>query len=118
MTVVRRTKVTEDRPVAYMIDVLPQSIASPEQVRHGFEGSVLDFLLARAQPSPSHAAANIVPLKAGRELARRLQVTPTTVLLLLEETVYARDSVPIEYSRNYFVPQYFQFHLLRRIPTY
>jgi len=116
VTAVRRIKVAEGRPVAYMVDVLPRSIATVEEVRAGFAGSVLDFLLARGRPVPSHAAANIVPLKAGRELAGRLGVSAGTVLLLLEEVVSTRDNIPINYSRNFFVPQYFQFHLLRRIP--
>ena len=88
-----------------------------EQVRRDFAGSVLDLLLARRDLALTHAAANIAPLKAGQELAARLQVRPTTVLLLLEETVYSRDGAPVDFSRNYFVPEYFQFHLVRRIPT-
>ncbi len=115
VTVVRRTKVAEGRPIAYMIDVLPQSVATPDELRAGFAGSVLDFLVARREPAPTVAAANIVPLKAGKELAGRLSVARGTVLLLLEETVYSRDNVRLDYSRNYFVPQYFQFHLLRHI---
>ena len=115
ITVVRRTKVAEGRPIAYMLDVLPQSVATPEAVRQGFSGSVLDYLVARRELATAYAAANIVPLKAGRELAGRLSVALGTVLLLLEETVYSRDRVPLDYSRNYFVPHCFQFHLVRRI---
>ncbi len=117
VTVVRRAKVTAGQPVAYMIDVLPQGVATVEQVCLDFQGSVLDLLLARRDPMPTHAATNLVPLKTSRELSERLHVPRSTVLLLMEETVYGRDNVPLDYSRNYFVPQYFQFHLVRRIPT-
>lgn len=116
VTVVRRTKLSAGRPIAYMVDVLPQSIAIPEAVREGFAGSVLDFLIAHPELSPTHATANIVPLKAGKKLGHLLHVVPATVLLLLEETVYSSDNAPLDYSRNYFVPEYFQFHLVRHIP--
>jgi len=116
VTVVARTKLAQGRPLAYMVDVLPQAIVTPEAIRQGFAGSVLDFLVARRDPAPTHAVANIVPLKADRELAQRLGVSRATVLLLLEETIYSREGVPIDFSRNYFVPQFFQFHLIRRIP--
>ena len=117
VTVIRRTKVAAGQSIAYMVDVLPQAIATPAQVRQGFQGSVLDFLVARQDPPPTHATANIVPLAAGKELGQHLHVAPATVLLLLEETVYSHDNAAIGYSCNYFVPQYFQFHLVRRIET-
>ena len=117
VTVVARTKLAQGRPLAYMVDVLPQAIVTPEAIRQGFAGSVLDFLVARRDPAPTHAVANIVPLKADRELAQRLGVGRATVLLLLEETIYSREGAPIDFSRNYFVPQFFQFHLIRRIPV-
>jgi GntR family transcriptional regulator len=116
VTIVRRTKVSGERPIAYMVDVLPQSIATPEQVREGFSGSVLDFLVAQPDLRPAHATANILPRRAGKRLGRLLHVAPSTVLLLLEETVYTGENVRLSYSRNYFVPQYFKFHLVRQVP--
>lgn len=115
VTVVRCTKVAEGHPIAYLVDVLPAAVATPTEAAEGLAGSVLDFLVTSHDLAASHAAANIVPLKAGRELARRLQVPATTAILLMEETIYARDGAPVDFARSYFVPGFFQFHLLRRI---
>jgi DNA-binding GntR family transcriptional regulator len=38
------------------------------------------------------------------------------VLLLLEETLYAANGQIIDFSRNYFVPEFFKFHVVRRVP--
>lgn len=116
--VVSRTKVTDGKPVAYMYDVLPESIAGLEEVRANFKGSVLDFLLERRSPSLSYAWANIILLKAGNLLAEKLRVKPTSILLLLEEFLYSTADVIVEYSRNYFVPDFFSFHVIRRIPRF
>jgi GntR family transcriptional regulator len=115
VTIVRRVKVADGRPIAYLVDVVPQSVLAPTDLPQGFDGSVLDLLIARRDPAASHAAADITPVKAGKELGARLQVPASTVLLLLEETIYSRDGVPVDLCRSYFVPQFFQFHLLRRI---
>ncbi len=115
VTVVAQTKVADGRPIAYTIDVLPQAVATPDELRRGLTTSVLDFLAQRRDPAPSHAAADVAPIKATTALARRLQVSPATVLMLLEETVYGQGGAAIDYSRSYLVPGFFQFHLVRRI---
>jgi len=114
--VVRRTKITDGKPVAYMYDALPESIAALEEVKANFKGSVLDFLLERRSPSLSHAWANIVSTEAGPFLAQKLAVKPTSALLLLEEFLYSTSGSVVEYSRNYFVPGFFRFHVIRHIP--
>jgi len=113
--VVSRTKAADGKPVAYMYDVLPESIAGLEEVKANFKGSVLDFLLEQQSPSLSHAWANIVSTEAGRFLAQKLDVKPTSALLLLEEFLYSTSGSVVEYSRNYFVPGFFRFHVVRRI---
>lgn len=115
VTVVRRVKMADGHPIAYLVDIVPQSVLAPGDLPAGFDGAVLDLLTARRDLATSHAAADILPVKAGKELGARLQVPATTVLLLLEETIYTRDGMPVDLSRSYFVPRFFQFHLLRRI---
>jgi GntR family transcriptional regulator len=46
---VSRVILTDDRPVAYLVDILPQNLLSQEELQDGFNGSVLDFLLRRKQ---------------------------------------------------------------------
>ncbi len=115
MTVVTRTKVAAGQLVAYMVDTLPASIVSAEDMRTGFQGSVLDYLLKRGDLDLRHARADILPVPAARDQAAHLKVDPGTVLLLLEETLYTASGQIIGFSRNYFVPEFFKFHVVRRI---
>ena len=41
----------ENRPVAYLIDILPEDILTPDELQAGFTGSVLDLLLQRGSPA-------------------------------------------------------------------
>jgi GntR family transcriptional regulator len=115
LTVVTRTKVAAGQPVAYMLDALPASVVCAEDMRAGFQGSVLDYLLARGDLALAHARADILAIPAGADQAARLDLEPGTVLLLLEETLYAVSGEIIGFSRNYFVPGFFKFHVVRRV---
>jgi GntR family transcriptional regulator len=115
LTVVTRTKVAAGRPVATMVDALPASIVSAEDMRAGFQGSVLDYLLTRDDLTLAHARADILPVLADPHQSAQLQVEPGTILLLLEETLYTAAGQIIGFSRNYFVPEFFKFHVVRRI---
>jgi GntR family transcriptional regulator len=114
VTGVRRVLVLEGAPVAYMVDAaLPETLA-PDSVDEAFQGSVLDLLRQQHRLEISQAVANIVATNAGALLASRLQVQPEQALLLLEETLFDDQGKAVEFSKNYFVPDYFRFHVVRR----
>jgi GntR family transcriptional regulator len=114
LTRVGRTFRVGRRPVAYMLDVAPASLLAPQEISAAFDGSILNHLKGRSDLILSHAVANIRAINAGDELGARLKVKPKQALQLLEETLYDRDGVPVEFSRNYFVPDFFQFRVVRR----
>lgn len=115
LTIVTRTQVAAGQPVAYMVDALPTSIVSAEGMRVGFQGSVFDYLLERSDLTLAHARADILPICADEHQSARLDLEPGTVLLLLEETLYLITGEIIGFSRNYFVPEFFKFHVVRRV---
>jgi len=53
-------------------------------------------------------------LNADDFLAQKLGVEPDQAVLLMEETLFDRDGAVVEFSRNYFVPDCFCFHIVRR----
>ncbi len=53
---VSRVIYAEHRAVAYLIDILPGDILDPEELKNGFNGSILDLLLQRGQPDLYHLA--------------------------------------------------------------
>jgi GntR family transcriptional regulator len=115
LTIVTRTKVAAGQPVAYMLDALPASIVSVEDMRSGFQGSVLDYLRTRGDLALSHARADILPVPADADQSAHLNLEAGTVLLLIEETLYTLTGEIIGFSRNYFVPEFFKFHVVRRV---
>ena len=114
LTRVGRTLGVEGRSMAYMLDMAPASLLAPAEIDGTFDGSILNLLKQRRDLTLSHAVASIKAINAGVELGSRLKVRPGQALQLLEETLYDRDGAPVEFSRNYFVPDFFQFRVVRR----
>lgn len=114
LTSVRRVIAFDGKPMAYMADYVPISVLAPDDIDHRFTGSVLDLLRQKPNLHISQAMANIVAINADRFLSRKLAVKPRQALLLLEETLFDLQGTAVEFSRNYFVPDYFQFHVVRR----
>lgn len=114
VTHVRRTIVVEGAPIAFMVDMAPASVLAVTDVRDGFAGSVLDLLRQKADFRIAYAVASIVALNADSYLAEKLQTKAQQALLMLEETLYDDAGDVIEFSRNYFRPDFFRFHVVRR----
>jgi GntR family transcriptional regulator len=114
LTNIRRAIVVDGRPAAYMHDVAPSLILSPADVDGTFNGSVLDLLRQKQDIRVAQAVANIVAVNADSVLARKLDVNPQQALLLLEETLFDDENTVVEFSRNYFIPECFRFHVVRR----
>jgi len=114
LTSIRRVIMVDKIPVAYMLDVAPGSILSPADVDKTFRGSVLDLLRQKQEIQVAQAVANIVAVNAGAFLAEKLTIEPGQAVLLLEETLFDQQGDVIEFSRNYFSPDFFRFHVVRR----
>jgi GntR family transcriptional regulator len=105
----------EGRPVAFLVDVLPRDILMPEEVNHGFTGSVLDLLLQRGSPSLVVSRTEITATAATAELARALGIQRGDVLLHFNALLFAENGRAVDYSFSHFLPGYFRFHVVRRV---
>lgn len=112
---VSRAILSEGRPVAYLIDCLPRDVLTPEELRLGFTGSVLDLLIRRGSPILANSRTEIRAVLATSEVARVLEIQRGDVLLCFEATLYAADGRVVDYSHSYFLPGYFRFHVVRRV---
>ncbi len=117
VTVISRTRTANGAVMAYMYDVIPAVIVSASVLAQGFTGSVLDYFQTTGNPKAAYALTRLHSIQASKQLARHLQVPTRTALLLLEETLYNPDNHPINYSRNYYNTDVFQFHIVRRSLT-
>ena len=113
LTCVRRVIAVDRIPVAYMFDAVPASILSPGNVDEAFNGSVLDLLRQKVNLPVALAIADIVALNADAFLAQKLGIEPGQAILLIGETLMDNKGLVVDFSRNYFIPDFFRFHVVR-----
>ena len=114
ITRIRRVMCADGRPVAYLLDTLPAELLKPEELSAQFGGSVLDFLIARGDPLTVSRAA-ISATNATAEVAKALEIQRGDVLLQIVSQVYADGGKIVDYTVSYFIPGYFNFHVVRKI---
>jgi GntR family transcriptional regulator len=114
LTRIRRVMCTDTRPVAYLIDTLPDQVLRLQDIPAGFNGSVLDFLLERGNDLRISRAA-ITATNATAEVAKALEIQRGDVLLQFTSHLYTSDGRVVDHTLSYFIPGYFNFHVVRRI---
>lgn len=114
LTCVRRVVRTDNRPVAYLVDTLPEESLRSEDLADDFRGSVLDFLLGRGD-SLKTSRANVTAIGATAEVAKALEIQRGDVLLHFHSQLYDSRGKILDYSLSYFIPGYFNFHIVRRV---
>lgn len=105
----------DGRPVAYLVDVVPDGVVSDTALEEGFRGSVLDLLLKQGTPALGLSRSEITAVPASADVGRKLKVQRGDVLLRFEAFLYAEDGKVIDHSHSYFLPGTFRFHVVRRV---
>jgi len=105
----------EGRPVAYLIDIIPEDILSPKEIGEEFTGSVLDLLIRRGSPDLVTSRCEINAVVAANDVARALGIQRGDVLLRFKAYLYDSAGRVVDFSYSYFLPGYFRFHVVRRI---
>jgi GntR family transcriptional regulator len=114
LTRVRRVMRADGRPVAYLIDFLPETVLRPADLPAEFRGSVLDYLIDCGVDLQVSRAA-ISATNAPADVAKALEIQRDDVLLRFASQLYDGKGTVVDYSVSYFIPGYFNFHVNRRI---
>jgi GntR family transcriptional regulator len=114
LTRIRRVMRADSRPVAYLIDTLPADILKQSELPNGFTGSILDFMLTRGDKLTVSRAA-ISATNATADVAKALEIQRGDVLLQFLSQLYLDSGKIVDYTVSYFIPGYFNFHVVRRI---
>jgi len=114
LTRVQRVIRTDDRPVAYLVDTLPESILKASELPDRFSGSVLDFLIQRGDALGT-SRATIGATNAPADVAKALEIQRDDVLLYFASQLHDVSNKVVDYSVSYFIPGYFHFHVNRRV---
>lgn len=112
---IARVILAEERPVAYLIDILPADLLAMEELGEGFNGSVLDLLLKRGEPLLINSHCEIDAVDASPDVARALNIQRGDALLRFTSRLFAIDGKLVDYSFSYFLPGYFRFHVVREL---
>lgn len=112
---ISRVIFADNRPVAFLVDTLPRDVLSPEELKEGFTGSVLDFLLQRGTPRLANSLTEIQAVAVPAEIARALEIQRGDVLLRFVANLVAENGQVVDFSHSYFLPGYFRFQLVRRV---
>lgn len=112
---VTRVISAEERPVAFLTDILPENVLTANDLEFGFTGSVLDLLLKRGEPSLAYSLAEVRAVAAESGVARALQIQRGDVLLNLVSRLISANGLVVDFSNGYFLPGYFRFNVVRRV---
>lgn len=116
LTRVQRVIQADSRPVAYLIDIVPEDVLKAEDLPYRFGGSVLDYLLSRGVDLKL-SRADISATNAPADVAKALEIQRDDVLLHFGALLYDANGTVVDYSMSYFIPGYFHFHVNRRVGT-
>ena len=114
---VSRVIMSEGRPVAYLVDILPEEILAPEEVNDDFNGSVLDLLLERGHPQLVNSHCEIAAVAADSTISRAFQIQRGDAILKMSSRLFALDGRVVACTHSYFLPGYFRFHVVRELST-
>jgi GntR family transcriptional regulator len=114
LTRVRRVMRADSRPVAYLVDFVPEDLLKPADLPAEFGGSVLDYLIKCGIELQVSRAA-ISATNAPADVAKALEIQRDDVLLRFASQLYDAKGRVVDYSLSYFIPGYFNFHVNRRI---
>ena len=114
ITLIERTIFVENKAYSLHQDYVPGQFLHPNQISDNFDGSILDLLKIHHTPPLKEAVTEITSVNASRAQSTHLGVKPNAALILLRETVYDEGGEIVSFSENFFVPDRFYLHVLRR----
>ena len=112
---ISRVMHAEGRPIAYLVDIIPEELLPAIKLEAGFTGSVLDLLLNLGTPSLLSSRCEINAVQAEVEIAKALRIQRGDVLLRFIAYLFSNAGKVVDYSYSYFLPGYFNFHVIRRV---
>ncbi|MFW0783636.1 GntR family transcriptional regulator [Gordonia sp. CPCC 206044] len=110
-TRVSRTKLIDDRVVAFIVDYVPDTVLTTDEMRRMFDGSVLDVLLERGLAA--YSDCQITPVVPDAEMSTRFGGSASALLQLSELTRDESGEI-VNRSEAWLSPESFTFQLRRR----
>jgi len=114
LTVITCTYLADGQPVAFLMEAASATLVAADVVDQAGT-SILAYLMQhREHFALGPARAHLTPVLGTAEIRTALAVTASDPLFFLEQTVFDQQSHPLCYTRTYYVPDFFDFHVIRR----
>ncbi|HEX9330492.1 MAG TPA: GntR family transcriptional regulator [Anaerolineales bacterium] len=119
LVTVERVRTADGRPVVYSLDTLPESLLQRVEFDPQLllTQSIYSILQTSLGEVIEYGIARLLPVAAPDFVAEKLQLPPNALTLYIVQTDYSPDDVPLVYSREYHLPDAFDFIVWRRGPT-
>lgn len=109
---IERLRLANEQPVVFCVDKIPEGLVPSEYLYE--EQSMLKILEQYADKHVNYAVTYIEPIGYHERIHGLLHCDPEQSLLLLKQVHYTESDEPVLYSTNYFRPDIFSFHVLRK----
>jgi GntR family transcriptional regulator len=119
LVTVERVRTADGRPVVYSLDTLPEALLQ----RAEFDPQILltqsiyNILQTSLGQVIEYGIARLLPVSAPDYVAEKLNLPPKALTLYIVQTDYSPGDEPLVYSREYHLPDAFDFIVWRRGPT-
>lgn len=121
VALISRIRLMDQRPLMWAQEYLPLEYLPDQAVLDEFDGlSLYDFMSSRLGIRLTHCESRITAWAADTSLAAKLEVLVGDALLLLAQTHFQRDGMPVLRSVNYHNSKLMEFYLVRTdiaVPT-
>ena len=119
LVTVERVRTADGRPVVYSLDTLPESVLKradfdPQLLR---TQSIYNILQASLGQVIEYGIARLLPMTGPDFVTTKLDLPQGALTLYIVQTDYSPDDEPLVYSREYHLPDAFDFIVWRRGPT-
>ncbi|PAV30058.1 GntR family transcriptional regulator [Virgibacillus profundi] len=109
---IERVRTADNSPVVFCIDKIPSELIPLERVHTA--DSLFKLMEEYTGKHIAYAVTYIEPISYHDRIYNILDCGPEQSLLLLKQMHYTSDDEPVLYSANYFRPDVFSFHVLRK----
>lgn len=116
---VERVRTADDKPVVYSLDTFAETLLRGAEFdpKRLLSESVYHILETEFGHTVDYGVARLLPVHAPAAIAQHLKLAPDSMVLYLVQTDYSGSDEPLLYSREYHLPDAFDFMIWRRGPS-
>jgi GntR family transcriptional regulator len=119
LVTIERVRTADGRPVVYSLDTFAETLVrgrdfDPNRL---LKGSLYQILQTELGQVIEYGITRILAAKANALVAEKLNLPEDSVVLYIVQTDYSPSDEPVLYSREYHLPDAFDFVVWRKGPT-